>query len=569
MKVSEFLSYLRRPSLQRLCRVRSLLSGGTNSKILERLARSYRGRFCLVLDDLRKEDLVTIAQSIDPPLVLPPRWRQLPVDKLRKLLCASVAGSSKGINFYEESPDSTLQNLTTNIQLYSTSAGGLATPDVNRLDLSKLSAEARDAERTTVISAYYVESVIDNLLGGCKGEIRLIVNGLGGRRLDAQVKKLKSMQAWFLEAGADVEIRLGFSQGVFHTKLYLFENNDSVAAWIGSANATRAGFFGHNEEVLLWVSPPSRAIMSYVQSAWDTSCKLDECQSKVNSLTAFYRTGTLYYKPYAQLQKTCNPFLNLMNDLPAQEKEKILAFDSEFAEKEVGIGPFSLELAYRQDPDPYHSSGNEVALLDSTPRMEGRLDFRQYAVETCYGYWVSEKFVDRVDCLLELACQQKSRELQRWHEWMTYRQEFIIDAYAAYLNKARRTMDDHEVNWREYTNGNEFVDTAPIENRIAHLTAELGDEKRFKRHCQPYVPSEMPELWEDNEAIAAFETSFFDWLAATASRPRRPKTAIAILDSIRALDLTAEAIRSRLTERLADPDWYEQVYGAFIAKRFG
>ena len=54
----------------------------------------------------------------------------------------------------------------------------------------------------------------------------------------------------------------------------------------------------------------------------------------------------LYYKPYATLQMTMNPFRRLMERLPAAEKQKITAFQSDFADPEAGIGAFNLNLEF-------------------------------------------------------------------------------------------------------------------------------------------------------------------------------------------------------------------------------
>ena len=112
---------------------------------------------------------------------------------------------------------------------------------IRHLALGVLQREAAAAERATVLSAYYVCGVLHDLLGACRGEVRVVLNGLGGQRLDRQVEELEKLQATLAERGTDCSIRLGFSKGVFHTKLYLFETKSGTVAWVGSANATGAG----------------------------------------------------------------------------------------------------------------------------------------------------------------------------------------------------------------------------------------------------------------------------------------------------------------------------------------
>ena len=198
------------------------------------------------------------------------------------------------------------------------------------------------------MSAYYHPEVLKQMLGACRGEVRVVLNGLGGRRLGDQVGELEKVQAELAARTKRARIRLGFAQGVFHTKLYLFERGPEVVAWIGSANATGAGLGGQNEEVLMRVSPAPPSVVAYVESAWQRGEELECCRQRVNSLPAFFRTGTLYYPPYAVLQKTLNPFRPFLARLPDTEKEKFSPFHSDFADDEAGIGAFNLDKVYER-----------------------------------------------------------------------------------------------------------------------------------------------------------------------------------------------------------------------------
>ena len=201
---------------------------------------------------------------------------------------------------------------------------------------------AKDADSVTILSAYYVRGVLQTIAGACRGDVRIVLNGLGGRRLTEQAEELETLQATLRERSQSAEIRLAFAKGVFHTKMYVFGTGSDAVAWIGSANATKAGLSGRNEEVLVRVTPAPRSVLAYVESAWSRAMPVECCPGAVNSLTAFFRTGMLYYKPYATLQMTVNPFRGLMETLPEKEKQKISRFRSDFVEPETGIGAFSL-----------------------------------------------------------------------------------------------------------------------------------------------------------------------------------------------------------------------------------
>ena len=482
MKVRELLTPLTRARLRRLCQKRALLSGGMTSDILERLARSYRGRFEMVLDDLRREDLMTIAASPQLPLDLPSGWRRLQVEGLRSALLLSAQGDAIDQDCSREGSRAlSSQEFANDCQLYSTGTVGSVPPDVYRFDVGHLRREASAAKRITVISAYYVMSVLRDFLSVCKGEVRILLNGLGGSRLGDQVRELQTLEGELQERAANAQIRLGFARGVFHTKLYLFERARSATAWIGSANATAAGFEGHNEEILMRISPVPDAVITYARWVWAESSTLSKCAPAVNSLTAFYRTGMLYYKPYALLQKTYNPFRELMAALPREEKKKIAAFSSDFAEDEDGIGAFSIDRAHSMDQSHHELDVEEPKKDAPDVDKRPRLDFRRYAVETCYGYWVSEKFVDTVDSLLAEASERRKQELERFLVWLSDRESFVVEAFEAYLTEARETMDDRGVDWGSYEDRGVFTNTLPIKKRVRYLVAELSEAKRFKR----------------------------------------------------------------------------------------
>ena len=268
---------------------------------------------------------------------------------------------------------------------------------------------AADADSVTILSAYYVRDVLASIAGACRGDVRIVLNGLGGKRLNEQAAELEKLQATLRERSRLAKIRLAFAEGVFHTKLYMFGTGSDAVAWIGSANATKAGLNGRNEEVLVRVKPVPGSVLAYVESAWSRAKPVECCQGVVNSLIAFFRTGMLYYKPYATLQWTMNPFLRLMETLPAAEKRKIAAFRSDFADDEAGIGAFNLNLVFERAAQ--RESGEQ-------PTRQRRVELRRYAVETCYGYWVAEPFIVDVDAMLEEASAHKRRRLGMRRKWM-------------------------------------------------------------------------------------------------------------------------------------------------------
>ena len=328
LKVREVLTPLLRADLERVCTLRGLGVDGSKDSLITRLARSYRGDLAAVVDELRRKDLLSVARGLSHRVDFPQGLSRLAVADLRSQLKSVFSGIGG-----EEGE----VGGTPSLELYR--AGSKADGDgagMRRFDIGTLAREAAHADRTTVVSAYYVPEVLRELLGGCRGDVRVVLNGLGGRRLERQVTELKDLCEKLGRHSKRTEVRLGFADGVFHTKLYLFESGNEAVAWIGSANATGAGLGGHNEEVLVRMAPAPESVATYAESAWERGVGLDQFRQRVNSVPAFFRTGTLYFAPYGVLQKTYNPFRRFVEALPEPERRKISAFHSDFAEGRGG-----------------------------------------------------------------------------------------------------------------------------------------------------------------------------------------------------------------------------------------
>lgn len=535
MKVRELLTALTYEQLRRLCGKRGKSKTGKTSELLERLARYYRGNVEKVVQDLRREDLLAIGNRFDEQLKLQPSWRQLPVDQMRRTFTEAA----------NDSVQSSSQSMVESLTLYSSQFNGSGSASNLYKQLRK---DVDRAKRVTVITAYYSESMVKKLLNDCRGEVRVVVNGLGGRRLYKQIKGLKKLAENLRAKSNKAEFKLSFSKGIFHPKLYLFEHSMNSAVWIGSANATKAALRGHNEEILMRISSIPASLADYAEHVWDMAQPLEDCVAPVNSLIAFFRTGRLYYKPYAVLPMSFNPFLAMMKELPEEQKRKISKFKSRFAEFKGGIGAFNIYRGFEE----HHREDKEAT--ESRTGENGRVFFRNFAIETTYGYWVSEEFIDEVDNKLEHASKYKKRELERLRDWLRQSENNIVQVYSEYLEEVENFLKEEEVKYPpKYQKL--FKDKERIKSRIITLTRCL-DKRQFERYYRGYVSVEVPELWEDESSRKVFEDSFFDSLAASSLRDKKSKSAKTILEAIDAgHGASAQEIQDNLEQRLKDGEW--------------
>ena len=465
------------------------------------------------------------------------------------------SGKATEVGRNEEQPPEGPDGGDLRIELHATGSGGA--PGVRHVDENSLVQMATDADRVTVLSAYYVRDVLGKIAGTCRGEVRIVLNGLGGRRLTDQAKDLESLQKTLRKQSRSVEIRLAFAKGVFHTKMYVFETGPDAVAWIGSANATRAGLKGRNEEVLVRMSPVPRSVSAYVESAWRRARPVECCPEVVNSLTAFFRTGVLYYKPYATLQMTVNPFRKAIGNLGDKEKGKLSRFQSDFAEPDVGIGAFSLKRMFQ---------GAEQDSGES-PVKRQRVELRRRAVETCYGYWVAEPLIAEVDEMRDKASADKRRWLEQFRGWMGASRDDIVREYALYLQDASRTINEQGVKWPE-SEARAFEDTSPIERRVDSLLEEFRTARRMERHHQEFVHSEVPEIWEDDAPRGHFSPRSHwltrpvvtlrwhantAWLACSRGRSARMSSGVISLTVVRHVSSNARIVRFDMTPASAKP----------------
>ena len=547
LTVKKILSHLKKRSLRALCRERNVAVPQKRRKLIKRLARSYHGDLVSILGDLRRSDLIAVAEAVsakdefDRPVVLKHlRIRQF----IEFLLCCDTSTA----------PASLVQTTADQAKFHSTGSIG----DVLQLNADKLRADARGACRATVISAYYGCDVLKDLLDGC-GEVRVLLNGLGGRRLEEQIEELTNLEQELRNSKECAEIKLAFSRGIFHTKLYLFESGTESISWIGSANATEAALGGYNEEILLRLAPAPRTLLDYAECAWANGRTLKDSHPSIDSLTAFFRTGVLYYKPYSTLPMTENPFLPLLEALPHEEKRKLpqSGFRPPYADEGTAIGAFNIRLVHEESNDA-DGNGEESG---SRPKI------RSYAIETCYGYWVAAPFVEDVECSLDQIGNEKDNRLLVLCRWLQGSgRKKTIRAYKKYLKNVRRNMNGCKINWEKVCKDRDistdfFKSTQRIKRRIDTITENLKEESRRKRLSYAFVSMHVPELWDDVVARQQFEDTFFESLAEQSYKRKWPKAAGQLLKAVGICEeTTPEEIRDALVEKLTDPNWYNREF---------
>ena len=434
--------------------------------------------------------------------------------------------------------------------LHSTSQFGNSAP----LNWQAMCRDVLACQDVIVLSAFYTKKMLRQLAIG--RTVRILLNGLSEQKLRTQVDDLAELEQELREGGRQAEVRLAFSPGVFHPKIFLFgTENNSWTAWIGSANATSAalGDQTKNEEVMLRLNPAPHFIVEYAKSAWESARPIRDCKAPVNSLSALFQTGVLYYEPYnTNLPFAVNPFLRLLRLLERDEKERLVAFRHPLVDEPNGIGAFNIGRVYKNERT--RNADDEIE--------NRRVAVRPYAVETCYGLWVSSPYIGTVDSSLDRASRERDAFYQELRDWLKEGgRTIVVREFVDYLSAVRETMDTHDVNWQLALErgkaANPFGNSAPIERRIDVVIASLSDDARRQKLCRAYVKAAVPSFNDDAEAASEFERTFFESLEVQSFDVRRKSSAAKrFFNAGIAEQSTAEEIRINLEEKLVDEGWY-------------
>lgn len=360
----------------------------------------------------------------------------------------------------------------------------------------------RETNELCIASAYYDLAWIRELVakvGRSKFKsIKLIYNGLGGRRLDEQRAGLRSLIAEF---GSCLEVRLVFVPGIFHTKLFMSSN----VALIGSANATNAAF-SVNEEILFAVDRCDAS--EYFNSVWKDAVDINDreqldTRGAARSLVGFFRSGSIYFKPQAQIGYKYNPYAEWFRKLTLADRQRLVGgFQSEYAEPEQGVGAFSLRLA--------------AGLSDGTEgdvQQRGRLSIKPYAVETTLGYWVPDFYVDEVDRRVsELGKAHRNLLRQRGEQLMALGDDGVLAKFTRYRNETDAFILERGLTPPDDRSMQDTLQQRqPILKFYDGVLRRLNSDAFLDRICNPLMRSGMPEIWDDEVAADEFIGSFFEY----------------------------------------------------------
>lgn len=375
--------------------------------------------------------------------------------------------------------------------------------NIESLTMETITFEMESANRITIISAYYSVIFLKKIFKSvqkvnrqlCK--LELIFNGFSGERLHDQIKELNALKKSLKKIGFEnISILLNRETTLFHTKLYFISNEGGALWFAGSANASMAAF-ERNEELLIRNKTNIKTINQYISSVIENSIAIEEIDLDditESNIIGFFRTGSIYFKPNNQISFTFSAL-----DLPDEvemELTKILE-RPKYTNAGKAWGAYNLKLS--------------LGLIERDKKEScTRLSLKPWSIETCFGYWVPNKYRPLVNNKINEKSKNKKAELQEILKRLKQRGiSKLISDYKSYLLDAKRILDENEIEWQ--INEDELIEKfAKFVNKIE---SKLSDEDKLNKLCLPLISTGMPEIWEDILAYDDFSESFYEYIS--------------------------------------------------------
>ena len=382
-------------------------------------------------------------------------------------------------------------------------------PDATSPNFGKLLAlPGKKLRRIWAISPYYDNKSIGQLItymdkqGSKEAELELIVvlDELQTRDDD----ELRTLDECIREKFSSCYsgIYLFPSGKLFHSKGYLVESLTDGKCAVGSLNLTQRGLTS-NEELL--------AVFHYDKKSGSMARKFaEEFEAYVNK-----RWDALSLLPPIEAEKK-EEFRNFLPSRAFFIAGK-LYHDSNEAK------PFSFKLHL---PDAFRKSPNFSPIPELEAKLSDYLDMRKflelkpdsrssshwkrYCLQTCYGYWGSDFHKKDIE-----EEREKKNRAEYYKETFCTLEKNYKELRCKLLERCEKVASEMKSDpnvgkkWTFLSEDGQDLDKDKLSNACESWFRRLMGKKEFiPRLCGYARPVNMPNVWEDEDAVRDFEDSF-------------------------------------------------------------
>lgn len=292
-------------------------------------------------------------------------------------------------------------------------------------------------------------------------------------------------------------------QRLFHSKFIFIRSAIMTRLIIGSINMTVNGIGARGNEELIYIhdNPNQRILQNidkYIGFLYKHSTPVHGAREPLtrNSLRDFFLNGKLYI----QFDKI-RPF-RFELDLPQEiiRQKSLHPFIDIKSTSSVNI------LKFCKNFNPDNERDEEAA--NQAPQ------WKRFCVETNYGYWAPNEYIDRINEILDERREQGENLLneQLWEipteEFNTCAQKFFNE----FANTIKKLGSKWELNQKRW------------DNWICRLQKKLFDDTGirsdfFDKLVSGVVRTEMPDIWDSTFHREAFVDSFIESLQFAMDLP--------------------------------------------------
>ena len=169
---------------------------------------------------------------------------------------------------------------------------------------------------------------------------------------------------------------------------------------------------------------------------------------------------------------------------------------------------------------------------DNENEKKNTLSLKPYSIETCYGYWVPNKYREILDKNIyskQNTIEEKLKNILNLMEQKSI--ESMMKNYDTYIAEVRKILRDYSI---EYTIDRDTKKSLmkKYENFLKRILAKLKDIKKVERLSCSLVSTVMPEIWEDEIASQDFMESFYEYIASATLSDRNPLVIASIKEQL-------------------------------------
>jgi len=371
-----------------------------------------------------------------------------------------------------------------------------------------------------IISAYFDLETIDWIYEYVKTNNKIKVQ-IFIDRYSSKVFSNDDIYKKLTKAPKNIDIFLVTSGKLFHSKLYYIKSDKKIKISIGSLNFTYNAF-QKNEEILNEYLEEVIKENEYVKDIEQYISNLKEKSEKITSeiknhhtndnLRSLLLNGLIYYE--SKEQESVSFKLKLPNDL------KQIGTDIDSTLEANIVDSLTLERLVQESP-----SLKEITFPQ---KDNSQSKWKDYCIETCYGYWSPSYFHEALDKDLKDREKRRKPYFDEIKKLLQSNEVALEKAFLKVCKKIKKNLKNNS-NW-DYSN--KQTAKKAWKNWRNTLLKKLNNKNFYNRLILGVSKVSPPDVWSDVIASEEFENSFLDSIIYRWSKESKQLTSNKIAKKI-------------------------------------